>query len=105
MPSLPILATIASSHFNHASLTPRDPAAPVSKVLYARDGAWFYVIIDSAACDCRVVARSAAAQRDLGSPEVHGDTAALFVRDFPRPTSLELVRASGGVLSNASLVY
>ena len=100
-----VLATIATSHFNHVSLTPRDPAAPVTKVLYARDGAWFYVIVDSAACDCHVVGRSAAAQRDLGSPEVHGNTATLFVRDFPRPTSLELVRASGGVLSSASLVY
>ena len=100
-----VLATIATSHFNHVSFTPRDPAAPVTKVLYAHDGGWFYVIVDSAACDCHVVGRSAAAQRDLGSPEVHGNTATLFVRDFPRPTSLELVRASGGVLSSASLVY
>jgi hypothetical protein len=100
-----VLATIATSHFNHVSFTARDPAAPVTKVLYARDGGWFYVIVDSAACNCRVFGRSAAVQRDLGSPEVHGNTATLFVRDFRRPTSLELVRASGGVLSSASLVY
>jgi anti-sigma factor RsiW len=100
-----ILATIASSHFNHASLTPRDPAAPVSKVLYARDGAWYYVVVDSATCACRVVASTASGERDLGEPEVRGSTATLFVRNLPRPRSLELVGASGRIISGARLVY
>ena len=100
-----VLATIASAHFNHVSLSERVPSAPVSKVLYARDGAWFYLVIDSPTCDCRVVARSAAGQRDLGEPEVRGRTATLFVRDFPRPTSLELVDASGRVIAGATLSY
>jgi hypothetical protein len=100
-----VLATIATAHFNHVTLTAREPSAPVSKVLYARDGAWFYVVIDSPTCDCRVVARSAAVERDLGKPEVRGSTATLFVRDFPRPTSLELVDASGRVVAAATLIY
>jgi hypothetical protein len=100
-----VLATIATAHFNHVSLTAREPSAPVSKVLYARDGAWFYVVIDSPACDCRVVGRSAAGERDLGKPEVRGTTATLFVRDFSRPTSLELVDATGRVISGATLIY
>jgi hypothetical protein len=100
-----VLATIATAHFNHVSLTAREPSAPVSKVLYARDGAWFYVVIDSATCDCRVVVRSAAGERDLGKPEVRGSTATLFVRDFPRPTSLELVDATGRVVAGATLPY
>jgi hypothetical protein len=100
-----ILATIATAHFNHVSLTAREPSAPISKVLYARDGAWFYVVIDSPTCDCRVVARSAASERDLGAPEVRGSTATLFVRDFPRPTALELVDAAGRVIAGATLVY
>ncbi len=100
-----ILATIASSHFQHVSFTSRDSAAPVSKALYARDGAWFYVVVDSATCACHVVARSAAGERDLGEPDARGSTATLFVRDFPRPTSLELVGASGRVIANATLAY
>jgi hypothetical protein len=74
-------------------------------VLYARDGAWFYVIIDSAACACRVLARSAGVERDLGIPAARGSTATLFVRDFPHPTVLELVDASGRVISAATLAY
>jgi hypothetical protein len=100
-----ILATIASSHFNHVAFAPREASAPVSKVLYARDGAWFYVVVDRAACDCRVVARSATDVRDLGKPETHGGAATLFVRDFRRPAALELVAASGRVISEAALAY
>ena len=100
-----VLATIATSHFNHVTFTARTPAVPVSKVLYARDGAWFYVVIAGSTCDCRVIARSATAQRDLGKPAVRGDAATLFVRDFPRPTSLELIDASGRDVSDATLVY
>lgn len=100
-----ILATIASSHFNHAGFTARDPSAPVAKALYARDGAWLYVVVDSATCDCSVVARSAAGERDLGKPEVRGKTATLFVRDFPRPLALELIGPAGRAISGATLVY
>lgn len=100
-----ILATIASSHCNHVGFTSRAPSGPVSKVLYARDGAWFHLVVDSATCDCRLLARSAAGQRDLGKPEVGGTTATLFVSDFAHPTSLELVAASGRVLSDATLAY
>lgn len=100
-----VVATIATSHFSHISFTARDAGAPVSKVLFARDGAWFYVVIDSATCDCRVVARSATSERDLGKPEVRGSTATLFVRDFPHPVSLALVDAAQHVISGATLVY
>ncbi len=100
-----VLATIATSHFKHASFTAHTLGAPIAKVLYARDGRWFYVIVDSASCDCRLVARSDTAQRDLGYPNVRGNTATRFVSDFSRPTSLELVRDSGSILSSVSLVY
>jgi hypothetical protein len=101
-----VLATIATSHFNHVSFTRRDASAPVAKVLYARDGAWFYVLVDSATCDCRVVAHSGTSERDLGPLEVRGSAATLFVRDFPaRPIALDLVDASGRILANATLSY
>jgi hypothetical protein len=100
-----ILATIASSHFNHVTLTPQDPAAPVSKVLYARNGAWMYLIVDSASCDCRVAVHSAAGIQDAGQLDVRGSTATLFVRDLSRPEAVELRDASGRVLASAKLVY
>jgi len=100
-----ILATIANSHFNHVGFMARTAAAPVGKVLYARDGSWFYVIVDGVTCDCRVIARSAGGERDLGKLQVRGSTATLFVRDVPQPASLELVDATGKVVSAANLRY
>jgi hypothetical protein len=100
-----VLATIATAHFNHVTFTAHAAAVPVSKVLYARDGAWFYVVIAGSTCDCRVIARSAAGERDLGRPDVRGSTATLFVRDFPRPTALALVDPAGRTLSDATLAY
>jgi hypothetical protein len=100
-----ILATIATSHFNHVTFSPIDPRAPVSKVLYARDGAWFYVIIDSATCDCRLIARSVTAERDLGAPIAGATTATLFIRTFSRPTALELRDPAGRPISRAILRY
>jgi len=91
-----VLATIATAHFNHVSFTVREPSAPVSKVLYARDGAWFYVVIDSATCDCRVVVRSAAGERDWGKPEVRGSTATLSSATARvRPRSSSSTRRAG----------
>ena len=100
-----VLATIATSHFNHTTLTARAPAAPVTKVLYARDGAWLYVVIDGTTCDCRVVLRSSDGERDLGRPIVRGSTATLFVTDAARPNSIELVAQRGQIVSSAKLVY
>ncbi len=100
-----VLATLATSHFNHATLVARAPSTPVAKVLYARDGAWLYLIIDSAACACRVVARTATGARDLGAPAVRGTTSTLFARGAGRPQSIELVGLSGRVVSDVTLVY
>ena len=99
------LATIATSHFKHESFAARAAGAPAAKVLYAPDGAWFYVIVDSGSCACRVVAHSAAGERDLGAPEARGATAVLLVRDFPRPASLDLIRNNGEPIARAALQY
>jgi len=100
-----VLATLAQAHFLHTSLTARDPAAPVSKVIYARNGAWMYVVVDSATCRCHVVARFASGEQDLGDPDARGTTSTLFARTPSRPTSVALVDASGHVISDARLAY
>jgi anti-sigma factor RsiW len=98
-------ATIATSHFKHESFVAREPGAPAAKVLYAPDGAWFYVVVDSGACACRVVAHSAAGERDLGAPQSRVTTSTLLIRDFPRPLSLDLVREGGSPIGGVSLKY
>jgi hypothetical protein len=100
-----ILATLATSHFNHTTFTPLVARVPVSKVLYARDGGWFYVVIDGARCGCRVVAHSAAGMRDLGSPAARGATATLFAQDAARPRFIELIDAANTVMAKATLIY
>jgi hypothetical protein len=100
-----MLATLVNSHFKHQPFTPRRAGAPNAKVLFAPDGAWFYVIVDGSAGTCRLLARSATGERDLGSPALRGGTATLMVRDFPRPTSLELVGQDGGTIAGVSLTY
>jgi anti-sigma-K factor RskA len=100
-----VLATLANAHFEHVAFNPRSPRAPVAKAIYARDGTWLYVIVDSGTCDCRVVARSAAGERDLGAPEPRGEVATLFVRGAARPTGLLVEDASGDVLAAATLAY
>ena len=100
-----VLATLANSHFLHVSLTPHDRSAPVSKAIYARDGAWIYVVIDNANCRCHVVARAGSVQRDLGAPQAVGGSSALFTRAVAHPTSVELVADSGRTLADATLAY
>jgi hypothetical protein len=100
-----VLATIAASHFEHVSFTARTAGAPIAKAIYARDGTWVYVVIDSATCACRVVARSAGGERELGTPDVRGTTAALFARGGPRPSWLALEDASDRVMADATLAY
>jgi anti-sigma-K factor RskA len=100
-----VLASIANSHFLHVTLTANTRAAPVSKVLFARDGSWLYVIIDSPACDCRIVAQTAAGERDFGPPDVRGTASTFFARTERRPTAVELVDAARRVLSRATLPY
>jgi hypothetical protein len=100
-----VLAAIATSHFLHVSLSARDSGIAPGKVLYARDGAWVYVILTSAACECRAVVRSGQGDRDLGRLEGRGTTATLFARPNVPPTSLDLVDDAGRVVATATLAY
>ena len=100
-----VLATLATSHFNHTALRARSAGAAPSKVLYARDGSWLYVVIASAACRCRVVAQLARGVVDLGPPEARAGTSWLFTRIAGRPRSVRLLDAAGNVVADAALTY
>jgi Putative zinc-finger len=100
-----ILETIASSHFLHVSLTARTEDVPKAKVLYAPDGSWMYVVIDSATCACHVIVRSARTRRDLGLPEARGKTSVVFTRAIGRVRDVALVDSTGKVIADATLDY
>lgn len=82
------LTAIASSHFGHTTLT-SDPGI-VAKAIYARDGAWCYVVASGAPRGAHVIVRRGGAARDLGALDA-GAPATLFVRDPGRPDSIEVV--------------
>ena len=101
----PAWQTIAASHFLHASFQPAFPGATprlVAKVLYARDGSWLYVIVDSGAAGYRVVGRSEKGALDLGALRLGKSTSTLFVRTPDRPRSLQIVD-QGRIIGSATL--
>ena len=71
------LTAIASSHFGHTTLT-SDPGV-VAKAIYARDGAWCYVVATGAPSGAHVVIRHGTAVHDAGALDA-GAPATLFVR-------------------------
>ena len=82
------LVAIASSHFGHTTLT-SDPGV-VAKAIYARDGAWCYVIVTGAPRGAHVVMYRGATSRDMG--ELDGARpATLFVRNPGRPDRITVV--------------
>jgi hypothetical protein len=90
-----VLATIATSHFKHVSLTSRAIGAPPAKVLYAPDRSWIYLIVDSAPCECHLIAVYGDRVRDFGAPEQNDLTSTLFIKNAEKPTSVRLVGKSG----------
>jgi hypothetical protein len=97
-----VLATIATSHFKHVSLTPRAIGAPPAKVLYAPDRSWIYLIVDAAPCECHLIAVYGDRVRDFGAPEENDLTSTLFIKDAGKPTSVRLV-GNSGVLADGDL--
>ena len=97
------LAVVANSHFKHATLTKVDPNAPTSKVMWGPSNRWVYVVVDSATCRCRILAKTDAGERDLGAPLERGTTAALFANDLSPVRSIEL-RRDGRTMESAKLL-
>lgn len=97
------LLALASSHFNHVSLD----ASPgvVAKAIYARDGAWYYVIVSNAPSGARVRVAPAGGgpSRDLGALAA-GTPATLFARGVGRVARIE-VDAAGAALAHGTPGY
>jgi hypothetical protein len=84
------LVAIASSHFSHTTLT-SEPGVVV-KALYARDGAWCYVLATGAPRGARVVMYRGTTRRDMGALDA-GSPATLFVRNPGRADRITVVAA------------
>lgn len=97
------LIALAGSHFEHVSLTPVTSSNVVAKAIYARDGAWYYVIAENAGPNAHVVVRTGDQLHDAGTL---GPTspAALFVRNPGRVQEFQIV-ANGTVVARAAPTY
>ncbi|HEV2644573.1 MAG TPA: hypothetical protein VGT98_17805 [Candidatus Elarobacter sp.] len=95
------LGAIASSHFEHTTLT--SESGVVAKAIYARDGAWCYVVVTNAAPGAHVVVHRGAEARDLGALDA-GTPATLFTRGLGRADGIDVV-ADGHVVAHGAPVY
>ena len=95
------LGAIASSHFGHTTLTSQPGV--VAKALYARDGAWVYVVAENAPRGAHLVLRNGAASRDLGALD-GGAPATLFVRAPGRADEISVV-AGDRVVAHGTPAY
>ncbi|MBV9102127.1 MAG: zf-HC2 domain-containing protein [Candidatus Eremiobacteraeota bacterium] len=97
------LATIVHSHFRHVTMT-SSSAGPAAKVLYARDGAWVYIVVDRPVAGVRAVLWRGATARDAGALQPSGGVSTLFVSDANRPERIVLHEPLG-VTASATLTY
>lgn len=96
------LQFVAASHFFHADFTPT--GAPLTaKAIYARDGAWLYVVIASPEV-YRVAREDGTHHSDLGTTLRGGESSSLFVKLSGRPKSLVLLRGTD-VAARVTLAY
>ncbi len=95
------LLAIAGSHFNHVTLT--SERGVVAKALYARDGAWCYVVAQGVAPGAHLVLRTGGAWRDAGTLDGTGP-ATVFVRGPGRVGEIEVV-AGDHVVAHGTPAY
>lgn len=96
------LQFVAASHFFHADFTPT--GAPLTaKAIYARDGAWLYVVVASPDI-YRVASEEGPQHSELGTTLRVGESSSLFVKLRGRPKSLVLLRGVA-VAARVALAY
>ncbi|MGD1065821.1 MAG: hypothetical protein ABR975_03305 [Vulcanimicrobiaceae bacterium] len=86
------LIAMANAHFLHVTLAGRPGV--IAKAIYARDGAWCYVLADGVPAGAHVLVTTNGVRRDLGVLE-GARPATLFVRGTGRVGEFSIV--AGGV--------
>ncbi len=98
------LVTMVHSHFNHVSMAPESANPVAAKILYARDGAWIYIIADKPGGPLHAIAKMATGRVDLGVLASAGETATLLFRPHERIRSI-ILRRAGTSVASATLAY
>ncbi|MGZ3528809.1 MAG: hypothetical protein ACXVAO_14070 [Vulcanimicrobiaceae bacterium] len=98
------LARLAGGQFNHASFEPRTQGAPPAKVLYARNGSWYYVIVRNPRPDMQVAYKHDGTMEMLGRVAMRGDMGTLYLPVDHKMDELALVER-GAVIADAHLAY
>lgn len=86
------------SHFNHAQFA---GSGPLAKVLYARDRAWYYVIVEGAHA-YTVVGVNGSSATALGRTTSHGETSDVFVTNA-RPFDHIELREGSSLIETAQI--
>jgi hypothetical protein len=81
---------MVGSHFAHAQFAALTPDAPKAKVIYARTGAWRFIVVDAHRA-YTVAAQGSGGTIRLGQLHVQGGAAELFLPNAPRARTLLLL--------------
>lgn len=95
------LVAIAGSHFAHTTLISENGI--VAKAIYARDGAWCYVVATGLHHGAHVVMHRNGGAHDLGALS-GGHAASLFVQGAGRVNDITIVE-DGTVVAHGTPVY
>ena len=98
------MTAMLNGHFLHAPFAGGPAGAPNAKAIYARDGAWVYVLVAPATGALDVVAVSNGKRSTIGSIPAGSETRGAFFAQTSRPEKVELVE-NGATIASAPLVY
>lgn len=98
------LARIAASPFARSSFVPRDGGSARAKVLYAKDGSWYYVIVSHPDPAMQVAYVHDGRMEMLGSLRMRGEMGTLYLPVRHKMDQLAIVER-GTVLADAHLAY
>jgi hypothetical protein len=90
------IVAMTGSHFAHAQFGALTPSAPKAKVIYARTGAWWYVIVLSNRA-YTVAAQEGSRTVRLGAVQTSGNAGELFIEHPPAARTLLLLEGSAPV--------
>ena len=96
------LHALVHSQFLHAQFVSSATDAPAAKVIYAKTGGWFYVIVDAAPDGLQIGTVTAAGTQVLGTPTPVAHSSAFFYQSGNGIHELVLMRA-GKVIAHAPM--
>lgn len=96
------LHALVHSHFLHAQFVSSAPDAPAAKVIYAKTGGWFYVIVDAEPDGLQIGTVTPAGARVLGTLAPVAHSSAFFYPSGNGMHELVLIRA-GKVIAHAPM--